>query len=55
LGEFYMDPDYTGEWRVDLHPRQSRDGKKIIIDCPVGKSGRQMLMLDISGLGLFQQ
>ncbi len=55
LGRIFMDPQYTGEWRVDLHPRQSRDEKKIIIDCPVGNSGRQMLMLDISGLELFQQ
>jgi hypothetical protein len=47
-----MDKKYSGEWRVDLHPRQSRDGKKIIIDCPIGESGRQMLMLDISGLKL---
>ena len=52
LGKFYSDPEYTGEWRVDLHPRQSRDGKKIIIDCPVGNSGRQLLMLDISGIEL---
>jgi len=52
LGKFYMEPEYTGEWRVDLHPRQTRDGKKIIVDCPVGKSGRQILMLDISGLKL---
>lgn len=52
LGRFFMDNNYSGEWRVDLHPRQTRDGKKIIIDCPVGKSGRQMLLLDISGLNL---
>ena len=52
LGKFYMEPEYTGEWRVDLHPRQTRDGKKIIVDCPVGKDGRQILMLDISGLEL---
>ena len=52
LGKFFMDKIYTGQWRVDLHPRQSRDGKKIFIDCPIGKDGRQILMLDISGLGL---
>jgi hypothetical protein len=50
LGKFFMDKAYSGEWRVDLHPRQSRDGNKIIIDCPVANSGRQMLMLDISRL-----
>jgi hypothetical protein len=52
LGKFYMDKKYQGEWRVDLHPRLSRDGTKIIIDCPVGSSGRQLLMLDISHLNL---
>lgn len=52
LGKFYSDPEYSGEWRVDLHPRQSRDGKNIIIDCTVGNSGRQMLLLDISELEL---
>ncbi|MBN1349686.1 hypothetical protein JXJ21_09770 [candidate division KSB1 bacterium] len=52
LGKFFMDPKYTGEWRVDLHPRQTRDRQKVIIDCPVGVSGRQMLLLDLSGLNL---
>lgn len=52
LGKIFMDKKYEGEWRVDLHPRQSRDGKKIFIDCAVGESGRQILMLDISGLSL---
>ncbi len=52
LGKVYSPPEYTGEWRVDLHPRQSRDSQKIFIDCPVGKDGRQILMLDISRLNL---
>jgi hypothetical protein len=52
LGKFFVDPKYSGEWRVDLHPRQSRDGKRIFIDCPVGKQGRQILMFDISKLNL---
>lgn len=52
LGKIFMDKKYVGEWRVDLHPRQSRDGNKIFIDCAVGESGRQILMLDISGLSL---
>ena len=52
IGKFYSDPEYSGEWRVDLHPRQTRDGNNIIIDCTVGKSGRQMLLLDISELKL---
>ena len=52
LGKFYNDPKYQGQSRVDLHPRQSRDGNKIFIDCTIGDEGRQILMLDISGLGL---
>ncbi len=52
LGKIFMDEKYTGEWRVDLHPRQSRDGKKIMIDCVMGSNGRQILMLDIGDLNL---
>ncbi len=52
LGKFFVDKKYQGEWRVDLHPRQSRDGKKIFVDCPIGKEGRQILMVDISELDL---
>ena len=49
LGDFYLDPKYKGEWRVDTHPRFSPDGKKVVIDCP-NEDGRQMLLLDISGV-----
>jgi hypothetical protein len=52
LGKFYLPEQYTAEWRVDLHPRLSRDKKKIMVDCVIGKSGRQQLLLDISYLGL---
>ncbi|MBU2904077.1 hypothetical protein KO529_04710 [Arenibacter algicola] len=52
LGNFYLPVEYKGEWRVDMHPRQTRDGKKIIIDIVVGESGRQMVMLDISTLNV---
>lgn len=50
LGDFYLDPKYTGEWRTDTHPRFSPDGSKIIIDCPVGNSGRQLVMMEITNL-----
>lgn len=50
LGDFYLPSEYKGEWRCDTHPRYSPDGKKICIDCPVGESGRQMVLLDISGI-----
>ena len=47
IGDFYLDPDYKGEWRCDTHPRFSPDGNKVVIDCPVGDQGRQLVLLDI--------
>jgi len=47
LGDFYLPPEYKGEWRVDTHPRASRDGRQVVIDCPVGESGRQLLLLQV--------
>ncbi len=48
LGEFYLAPEYKGEFRTDTHPRFSPSGRQVIIDCPVGDSGRQMVLMDIS-------
>jgi hypothetical protein len=50
LGRFHEPPEYTGEWRVDLHPRSSRDGMKVCIDSTHGGDGRQMYLLDIGGI-----
>ncbi len=50
LGAFYLDPAYRGEWRCDTHPRSSPCGTKVVIDCPVGKQGRQQVLMDISGI-----
>ncbi len=50
LGSFSSPPEYTGEWRCDLHPRSSPDGKKITIDSPHRGNGRQIYLIDISGL-----
>jgi len=47
IGDFYLAPDYKGEWRCDTHPRYSPDGSKVVIDCPVGDQGRQLVLLDI--------
>lgn len=47
LGKFYEPPIYNGEWRCDLHPRNSRDGKFIIFDSTHGGDGRQMYMVNI--------
>ena len=48
LGTFYSPPGYTGEWRVDTHPRISPDGRSIVIDSPHVGNGRQMYLIDIS-------
>lgn len=48
LGDFYLDPRYRGEWRVDTHPRFNHQGTKVVIDCPDGTQGRQLYLLDIS-------
>jgi hypothetical protein len=49
LGHFHSPPNYTGEFRCDTHPRNSRDGKSVCIDSP-HNGGRQMFLIDISGL-----
>ena len=50
LGHFKSPPEYTGEWRCDLHPRFSPDGRSVCIDSPHGGDGRQLYLIDISGL-----
>ncbi len=50
LGRFYLPPEYKGEWRCDTHPRFSPDGSRVVIDSPHGGHGRQMYLLDISGI-----
>lgn len=50
LGKFHSPPEYTGEWRCDTHPRFSPDGKLVCIDSPHTGEGRQMHLIDISGI-----
>ena len=50
LGHFPSPNQYTGEWRVDTHPRYSHDGKTVCIDAPDGKAGRQLYLLDIGSI-----
>ena len=50
LGSFHSPKEYTGEWRCDTHPRYSPDGKKVAIDSPHGGNGRQIYLIDISGI-----
>ena len=48
LGFFHSPRPFSGEWRVDTHPRSSRDGTKVIIDSPHGGNGRQLYLINIS-------
>jgi hypothetical protein len=50
LGHFRSPADYSGEWRCDTHPRFSRDGKTVVIDSPHPGNGRQLHLIDISGI-----
>ena len=50
LGHFHSPPEYTGEWRCDLHPRFSPDGRQVVIDSPHGGAGRQLHLIDASGI-----
>ena len=46
LGEFYSLPNLRGEIRCDLHPRWSRDGRKICFDS-THEGSRQMYVINI--------
>ncbi len=50
LGHFDSPKDYAGEWRCDLHPRSSPDGTKVVIDSTHEGKGRQMYLIDVSGI-----
>lgn len=50
VGNFASPKEYTGEWRCDTHPRVSRDGTLLTIDSPHGGEGRQLHLIDISGI-----
>lgn len=49
LGHFLSPAAYAGEWRCDLHPRTSRDGRWVCLDSP-HNGGRQMYLINLSGL-----
>ena len=50
IGAFHLPPAYKGEWRCDTHPRSSPDGTKVCIDSPHTGQGRQLHLIDISGI-----
>jgi len=43
-------PEYAGEWRCDLHPRLSPDGRRAIVDSVHEGKGRQMYLMDIGDI-----
>lgn len=47
LGSFNLPAEYVGEWRCDLHPRFSPNGKMVCLDSPHGGNGRQLYLIDI--------
>lgn len=54
LGRFYQERPEDNEWRCDLHPRWSRDGRYVCIDSK--HSGqRQMYLLDVSEIILAEE
>jgi len=47
VGQFHQPPQFTGEWRCDLHPRWSRDGSQVCIDSTHDGS-RQVYIVDLN-------
>jgi len=50
LGHYPQDKAHAGEWRCDLHPRVSRDGRWVFFDSPHAGNGRQLYRVDIAGI-----
>jgi hypothetical protein len=50
LGHFASPKEYAGEWRCDLHPRSSPNGKLVTIDSPHAGAGRQLYLIDVEGI-----
>ena len=50
LGALDSPKEFSGEWRCDLHPRVSPDGRFLCVDSPHAGGARQMYLIDIAGL-----
>ena len=50
LGHFHQPSQYKGEWRCDTHPRCTPDGRSVVVDAPFENEGRQLHVIDISGI-----
>lgn len=48
LGAYHTPAGYDGEWRCDLHPRFSPDGRLVAIDSPHGGNGRQIYLVSLT-------
>lgn len=49
IGRFYLPAHFRGEWRCDLHPRISRDGRRLFIDSAHEGLGRQVYEVTLPG------
>jgi len=49
IGKFFSPPELEGEIRCDLHPRWSKDGKKVCIDS-AHEGSRQMYIIDVTDI-----
>ncbi|NKB66951.1 MAG: hypothetical protein GKR89_07820 [Candidatus Latescibacteria bacterium] len=49
LGAWPAPAPYTGEWRCDLHPRFSREGRLVTVDS-THAGGRQIYLVDIEAI-----
>jgi len=47
IGRYFLPEDCMGEFRCDLHPRLTRDGRKLILDTVHAGLGRQMVMVGL--------
>jgi hypothetical protein len=47
LADLYAPPEFNGEWRCDLHPRYSPDGRLVTVDSAHVGDGRQIYLVDI--------
>ena len=51
LADFPALSSYSGEWRCDLHPRFSPDGRWVTVDS-AHQNGRQIYLVDLAEVGL---
>jgi hypothetical protein len=49
LGRFYSPPKLVDDFRCDLHPRWSRDGRQVCIDS-AHEGSRQLYLVDVSAI-----